>query len=247
MVWMNTVIELSRLMTDNTEYAKLLSSIKIANTNLRRVLSPIQVAHKIQRLINEEGSEITYDILPLTKGNITTFTRLLKLPEKYHDAVIWGESNDLGVGFSAASHISTLHDENDQSLLFSETSKQSISEKDVLNIISFYKKQNIPLREIIEKTTSARPTIINEYLVVISISPNTQEKIKKDSQMMQTSSIELLKKGLKDKFGIKDVMDVQLKDKNIGIILDESEYRKYKRQISLLKLEYDKITDYILQ
>ncbi len=234
-------------MTDNTEYANLLSSIKIAHTNLKRVLSPIQVAHQIQRLIDEEGLETTSVILPITKDHIATFIRLLTLPKEYHDAIIWGKSNSLGVGFSAASYISKLNDEKEQRLLFSEASKQSISEKDVLEIISFYKKHNVPLKDVIEKTTSARPNIINEYLVVISISLHTQAKIEQDSQMMKITPSELFKKHLKDKFEIMDVKDVQFKGNNIGIMFDEAEYKKYKQKISSLGLEYDEITDHIIQ
>ena len=234
-------------MTDNTEYAKLLSSIKIVKTGLKRILSPIQVAHQIQRLIDEEGLVTTQEILPLTKDSITTFTHLLKLPEQCHDAIAWGKSHDLTVGFSAASHISTLDDSDDQKLLFSETSKQSISEKDVLDIISFYKKRDIPLMEIIEKTTNARPCIINEYLVVISMSLDIQTKLEHNSQTMQIQSSELLKIRLKDKFGIMNVQKIRLKGKNIGILFHETEYKKYKRKIVLLGLEFDKIIDYLIQ
>ncbi len=234
-------------MTDNSEYAKLLSSIKIAKTNLKRILSPIQVAYQIQRLIDEEGLDKTQKILPLTKGNIATFTCLLKLPEQCHNAIAWGESNDLTVGFSAASHISTLDDKDDQKLLFFETSKQSISEKDVLQITSFYKKHNIPLMEVIEKTTNARPCIINEYLVVISIPLSTQTKLEHASQAMQIQPSELIKICLKDKFEIMDIGEIRFKGKNVGILFHETEYKKYKQKITLLGLEFDKIIDYILQ
>ncbi len=238
---------MSRLITDNKEYAKLLSSIKIANTNLKRVLSTIEVAHQIQRLISEEGEQVIPDILPLTKGNISTFTRLLKLPEKYHDAITWGESNDLGVGFSAASHISTLDKKEDQMLLFSETSKQSISEKDVLHIISFYKKHDISLKEVIQKTTNARPQIINEYLVVISISPQMQIKLEQDAYLLQTNSLRILEKNLRDRLGITHVEKIHQRGNNIGIVFKESEYKKYKQKILALGLEYDKITEYIIK
>ena len=46
---------MSKLMDDNIEYAKLLSSVNIANTGLKRQLSPSQVAEYIERLIEEEG------------------------------------------------------------------------------------------------------------------------------------------------------------------------------------------------
>ncbi len=233
-------------MTDNEEYAKLLSSIKIANTNLKRILSPIQTARQIQRLINEEGIKNVEDLLPLNKGNITYFIRLLDLPEKCHDAIVWGESNDLGVGFSAATIISTLKDKDDQLLLFNETSKRSISEKDVRQIISFYKKHDLPLSTIIQNVTNARPQILNTYLVVISISPKTETKLKNNAHLMGKRPLELLKECFQNKFLI-CIDDIQLKGKNVGIKMSEMEYKKYKKNISLLGLEYDGIIDHVME
>ena len=60
-------------MDDNEEYAKLLSSIKIANTGLQRQLSPIQVAQYIERLIGEVGMDTTLMLLPLKQKVISDF------------------------------------------------------------------------------------------------------------------------------------------------------------------------------
>ena len=73
-------------MDDNEQYAKLLASIKIANTGLRRPLSPFETAQFIQRLIDEEGYELAEELIPIKTKLISDFLQLLKLPEQCHDA-----------------------------------------------------------------------------------------------------------------------------------------------------------------
>lgn len=235
---------------DNTEYSKLLSSIKIANTNLRRVLSPIQTAQQIKRLIDEEGIETVEEILPLNKNNIMSFVHLLKLPEECHDGIVWGRSGDMGVGFSAASHIAALVNREDKLLLFNETSKNNISEKDVQQIISFYKKNDkkfdISLVDIIAKTTNARPSTSHLYIVVISISSDSKTKLENNAKITGRQPSKLLEEYFKQKFKITDIDSIELKGKNIAIGLKEHEYRKYKQVISTLRLEYDQITKHLI-
>ena len=138
-------------MEDNEEYAKLLSSINIAGTGLKRPLSPIQTAEYIQRLYDEEGSDTAKLLLPIATKITSDFLNLLKLPEQCRDAIIWGKSQDVGVGFSAASSISSLDKIDDQLLLFKEASNQSLDVPDIREIISFYKKNDLSLTEVIEK------------------------------------------------------------------------------------------------
>ena len=234
-------------MTDNVEYAKLLSSVTIANTSLRRVLSPIQTAYHIKKLVDEEGLDAAEMLLPLNKNNIKSFISLLNLPEECHDGIVWGASNNRGVGFSAASRISILDKKDDQLLLFNETSKMSISKKDVYEIISFYKKQDLPLDKVIHRTTNARPQISNLYLIVISISDTVKEMLQNNALIANKEPSELLCEYFQKKFQITHIDSVQIKGNNVAIGLHETEYRQYKNQISSLGLEYDEITQYLVE
>ena len=76
------------------------------------------------------------------------------LPEQCHDAITWGTTNELGVGFSAAQFISTLDKDDEKLLLFYEASKKGIGVEDIQKIINFYKKNDLPLIEVIQKVRS---------------------------------------------------------------------------------------------
>ena len=117
-------------------------------------------------------------ILPIGKDMIKYFIRLLKdLPEECHDAVLWGEANDLGVGFSTAHYVATLKNDEDKKYLFAAASNMRIKKEDIKEIISFYKKQDFPLKEVVEKVTNARPVVVITYLIVISISEGIKKKL----------------------------------------------------------------------
>jgi len=237
---------LPRLVDDNEEYAKLLSSINIANTGLRRITSPIQTAFLIKKIVNEEGLDVAESLLPIKKKIISDFISLISLPEQCHDAITWGTSNDLGVGFSAAHYIATLDKTDDKLLIFSEASKRQLAFEEITEIIRFYKKHDLPLEEVIQKITNTRPQKIITYLVVISILENSKKKLEDISSKMNKQPEEILKELIQKKFQLSEIDSVQLKGNNIAIALNETDYRNYKKQISNLKLEYDKISEYVI-
>jgi len=234
-------------MDDNETYAKLLSSIKLAKTGFRRPLSPIQTAYLIERLVNEEGEDVALSLLPIEKTIMSDFLSLKNnLPEQCHDAITWGKTNDLGVGFSAGHFISTLDTDDEKLLLFSETSKNSLDVEEIRRIIKYYKDHDLPLEDVIQKETNARPQIFTTYLIVISISENSKKKLEEISNKMNKQPEGILNELIQKKFQILEIDGVQLKGNNIAIALNETEYRNYKKQISKLGLEYDKITDHLV-
>lgn len=234
-------------MDDNDQYAKLLSSIKPQNMRLKRPLSPIQTAVLIDRLINEEGQDIAESLLPIGKKIISDFLQLKNdLPEECHDAVTWGASDELGVGFSVAHFIATLEKHDEKLLLFNEASKKTIDAKDIQEIIRHYKKKDLTLEEVIQKVTDARPQILTTYLVVISISENSKKKLEEISKKSQKTSEESLDELIKKKFNLLEIDSIQMKGNNVAIALKEKEYREYKKLISKLGLDYDEITEYLV-
>lgn len=239
---------LSRLIDDNELYAKLLASIKIKEKiGLRRPLSPIQTAYLIERLVNEEGQDVAESHLPIKTKIISDFIRLKNdLPEQCHDGVTWGTSKDLGVVFSTAHYIATLDKNDDKLLIFSEASKKQLKFKEITEIIRFYKKHDLPLDDVIKKVTNVRPQKITTYLIVISISENSKKKIEEISNKMNKQPEEILSELIQKKLQLSEIDSVQLKGNNIAIALNETEYRNYKKQISKLKLEYDKITEHLV-
>jgi len=234
-------------MDNNEEYAKLLSSVKTANTGFRRPLSPIQTAEYIQRLIDEEGSENAELMLPLAKTLISNFLRLLELPEQCHNAIIWGETKDFAVGFSAASFIARLKQDDDKLLLFLETSKQNLIVTEITKITTFYAKNDLSLLEAIEKITSVRPKIIHSYLVVISIQDDVKKKLEEFSTKLNKTWEQIMCDKLAEKFGIKNVDSIIMKGNNVVVTLEKNQYLNYKKHIKELGLEYDKITEYLVK
>ncbi|MDA8001880.1 MAG: hypothetical protein MPL62_11410 [Alphaproteobacteria bacterium] len=128
------------LVLDNELYSMLLSSIKNSGTGLKRVLSPVQCAKLIKRLVDRVGYEDVELILPVTDSTIRDFVRLLDLPTDYHERVIWGATGDNGVTFSSAAEIARLEDDGDKSALFGFTVEKRIPEMDVHRIVTLYKE-----------------------------------------------------------------------------------------------------------
>lgn len=234
-------------MDNNEEYAKLLSSIKTANTGFRRPLSPIQTAQYIQRLVDEEGKDSAELLIPLGKTMFGDFLRLLKLPEQCHNAIIWGETKDFAVGFSAAAFLAKLETDEDKLLLFHETSKQSLIVTEIKKINDYYKKNDLSLLEAIEKITSVRSEIIHSYLVIISIQENIQKKLEEISKEFNKTSKEIMCEKLAEKFEVTNIDSIIIKGKNIAITLKEDQYLNYKKHIKKLGLEYDKITEFLVK
>ena len=234
-------------MDDNDQYAKLLSSIKIQNMGLRRPLTPIQTAFLIERLINEEGQDVAESLLPIGKKIITDFIQLKNdLPEECHDAVTWGTSDELGVGFSVAHFIATLDKNDEKLLLFNAASQKTIGAKDIQEIIRHYKKQDLSLEEVIQQVTDARPQILTTYLVVISISNNSKKKLEEISKRSQKTQSESLDELFKKKFNILKIDNIQMKGNNVALSLKKNEYKDYKKIILKLDLDYDAITEYLV-
>jgi len=235
-------------MDNNEEYAKLLASINIANTGLRRPLSPIQTSEYIQKLSDEQGKENLELLLPIEKTIISDFLILLKLPEQCHEAIVWGLTKDYGVGFSASAVIATLKEQDEQLLLFTESSKHTLDVEAIKEIVTFYKnKENdLPFIDVIKKVTNTRPEKIQSYLVVISILDNSKKKLEELSTKQNKRNEDILKDKFAEKFQISNVRDILMKGNNIAITLNEDQYHNYKIQIKKQNLEYDKITEYLV-
>jgi len=235
-------------MDNNEEYAKLLASINIANTGLRRPLSPIQTSEYVQKLSDEEGKENVSLLLPIEKKIISDFLILLKLPEQCHEAIVWGLTKDYGVGFSASAVIATLKEQDEQLLLFTESSKHTLDVEAIKEIVTFYKnKENdLPFIDVIEKVTNTQPEKIQSYLVVISILDNSKKKLEELSTKQNKRNEDILKDKFAEKFQISNVHDILMKGNNVAITLNEDQYHNYKIQIKKQNLEYDKITEYLV-
>lgn len=233
-------------MDDNEEYAKLLSSIKIANTGLQRQLSPIQVAQYIERLIGEVGMDTTLMLLPLKQKVISDFRVLLTFPETVQDLIIWGNTKDGGIGFSACVFIAPIKKPEDRELLCKEAAKTEFKVDEIKEIVRYFREHDDPLIDAIEKITNSRPTITKSYMVVISFLDNTKKIMNEISTKLNKSNEELIIIKLFEKFHLDKITIVVIKGNNIIIEMNEEQYRYYKTTITKNKLEFDKITEFLV-
>jgi hypothetical protein len=233
-------------MDDNIEYAKLLSSVNTGKTGLQRQLSPIEVAQYIERLVDEEGMDTTLMLLPLEKKLISDFRVLLTFPERVQNGIIWGQTKDGGLGFSAVVYIAPLKESENREMLCKAAAKKEFKVDEIKEIVRFYRENDIPLIDVIEKITNSRPVITKSYMVVISFLEDIQKKISEIAKKLNKSNDEVIIMKLKEKLELNGITTVVSKGKNILIDMDEEQYRQYKTQVKNKKLEFDKITEFLV-
>ena len=237
---------MSKLVDDNIEFAKLLSSVNTGKTGLQRQLSPIEVAQYIERLVDEEGMDTTLMLLPLETKLISDFRVLLTFPLQVQDGIIWGQTKDGGLGFSAAVFIAPLKKSEERELLCKEAAKKELKVDEIKEIVRFFRESGEPLIDVIEKITNARPVITKSYMVVISFLEDVQKKTNEIAKKVNKSNEEVIIMKLKEKLGLNGITTVVSRGKNIIVDMDEEQYRHYKTQIKNKKLEFDKITEFLV-
>ncbi len=168
--------------------AKLLASINVSYSE--RPISPIQVAEEIGELLKElngDKNELKKR-LPLSQGIIDGFLRLLNLPGKIQDIIVWGESNkNTGeISFSAASYICKLENSEDVLKLVGAMHDldRPITKEEIKDIISL-KKHNSgkPIENCINEVLGVtRPTVIQHFLFISGIDPSIVNELKAESQ-----------------------------------------------------------------
>jgi len=237
---------LSKLVDDNVEYAKLLSSVNIAKTGLKRQLSPIQVAEHIERLIEEEGMENTLMLIPLKQKLISDFRILLTFPETVQDLIIWGASKDGALGFSVCVFIGPLKKTEDRDLLCKEAANKSLLVTEVKEIVKFFREHDVSLIDVIENITKSRPKITHSYMVVISFLKDIQKKITELAKNSNQSIEELIIMSMNKKFQISGITTAVVKGENIILEMNKEQYIHYKTKIKENNLEFDKITEFLV-
>ena len=230
-------------MDNNQTYAKLLASIQ---TSGKRPLSPLETAGLIERLVNEEGRETAELLLPIEKDMIMYFLRLKNgLPEECQNAVLWGTTNSLGVGFTASHLIATLNDDEDKRQLFSLCFQKKISKEDIKKIISEFKRTKQPFEKVIEKIYGSIRKITT-YMIVLAISENTVKRLEEKSKAENKSTEEIFVNSLKEKLEVDNAKNFKIQGANLAFTLSESDYEKYRSKLSELDVIFDETTDYIV-
>ena len=190
---------------------------------------------------------IALEVLPIKKDMIANFLRLHSLPEECHDAIFWGESGDIGVGFTSASEIAELKDRNDMIYLFSRAMDKKITKTEIIEIKSFSKNKNISIKESTDKILGSRPEQIMNHMIVFELSKKAKKLLFDMIEKTKLSENEVIINKLKENSSLSNVKGISIKGDRVGIILDSDNYKKFKQSILDLKIDYDYLGDFILK
>lgn len=181
---------MNKLVDDVKAYAQLLNSVarQKDGSGIRRPLSPVQCAHYIKRLINEnaESLEQVSERLGLGKpktlsniykkrntSQITTFLNLLKVSEKSRELAGWGYEKYPKIPFSLVAQLSNMtHDEQDLIIqsVFSDSGKRVLGKEDVKKIRKWRNdNRDLPMEDCVKNVLKLKPVSSTKHLVVADI------------------------------------------------------------------------------
>ena len=219
-----------KLIDDLDTFSKLLTSVKTANTNYIRTLSPFQVSELLQRLVDEEGFEMAVEILPIQKDMINEFLRLKKLPEECQNAIFWNDGGGLGVGFTTAAKIAELDSQEDMTFLFNSALEKSLGKTDVRKINSDSKENKKTIQESYERILNSKPQVNRSYIVVMELNLESYNKLQNELKDMHKGMGELLAEKIKNKFQI-EIIGITIKKERVALTLNQENYKKFKNKI----------------
>lgn len=187
---------MSKLIDDVGTYAQLLSSVgrQKDGSGIKRPLTPVQCAHYIKRLIeeNNESHEQVSERLGLGKpknlsniykkrdtSQITTFLNLLKVSEKSRELAGWGYEKYPKIPFSLVAQLSTMTSV-EQDLIIQSTfgdGKSRVLGKEDVKKIRKWRKENpdLPMADCIKNILKLKPVSNVRHLVVADIHENLEK------------------------------------------------------------------------
>ena len=259
------MIELSKLVMDVKEYAKLLNSVsqRGLGPGRKRPLSPVQCAEYIKRLIDEEGVSLDKiaEMLNLGKSRdasnmykrrdtsqIAVFLNLLKVSEKSRDLAGWSTEKYPKIPFSIISQLCTMNEE-DQDLIIQSIlnprDKKQVVRRDV-EVIKKWRNENpdLSIRECLEKVLRLKPVAEVTHMVTVEIHDNLRRFMESNPDYKERL-LEMLHDGLDGRFH-----DINTGESVMVISMDEDAYRifhehQYKLNSSYAEFLYGFLEDKI--
>ena len=90
------------------------------------------------------------------------------------------------------------------------------------------------------------PSIIEKYMVVLSINDETIKKIEEFARDNDVTSHVMFGRLVKERFGLETVEGSRIKGHNAAFTLEELDFKSYESQILNHKLRFDNIPKYIV-
>lgn len=215
--------------------AELLTSINTKNTKYVRALLPWSCTLIMRQLINEIGKEEAISRLPIGNDMVEQFLLLERIPNDKKRSVMWNETNGLGVTFSSALKISRLENDNEKRKLMGAVLEHGFTKIQTDNIVVLKNKNpNMSIEECIEEIVKFRPTIIQSYMVVLSIKP-LKNKLDDLSKTQNKRVNDIIKKAFESNLRL-PIDAVSVIADNTAISMTEETYEKYEQIIKGKKL-----------
>ena len=211
---------MNRLMDDIKTYAKLLNSVARQGdgSGIKRPLTPVQCAHYIKRLMNEnnESLEQVSERLGLGKpknlsniyrkrdtSQISTFLNLLNVSEKSRDLAGWGYEKHPKIPFSLVAQLSNMTFYEQDLIIqstFNDAGKRVLGKEDVKKIRQWKNNNpNMPIEDCIKNVLKLKPASNLNHLVVADIYENLKKFLDMDADP-EGRLITLLKKQIEGEF-----------------------------------------------
>ena len=215
--------------------AKLLTSINTKNTEYTRTLLPWSCTLIMRQLINEKGKKVAISRLPIQEDMFEQFLLLEKIPDDKKRSVIWNETEGTGVVFSSALKIARLKNDDDKKKLMGAVLEHGFTKIQTDNIVVLKNKNpDMIIEECIEEIVEFRPTIIQSYMVVLSIK-NLENNLEELSKAKNKRTNEIIKDAFEMNLGL-SIDAVSIRGDNTAISMTEEAYKKYEQVINEKKL-----------
>ena len=187
---------MNRLIDDIKTYAQLLNSVgrQKDGSGIKRPLTPVQCAHYIKRLIDEnnESPEQVSERLGLGKpknlsniykkrdtSQINTFLNLLNVSEKSRELAGWGYEKYPLIPFSLVAQLSNMTTDEQDLIIqstFNDAGRRVLGKEDVKKIRKWRRDNpDLPIEECVKNLLKLKPASNINHLVVADIRDNLKK------------------------------------------------------------------------
>ena len=145
-----------------------------------RPKSPTEVGRLFQVALNNGASrsECAKKVHLEGTSMVSRFTSLLKLDPAIRHFVDWGTTNDVNLGFSAASELGRIAKSSQQEC-FKAIIENRFKKTEVQQLNQFLQRTKKSLKECIQEVIQFRPTIITQVVFIGKIThPNTMRRLR---------------------------------------------------------------------
>ena len=187
---------MSRVIDDVDLYAQLLNSVARQGDGqgTRRPLTPVQCAHYIRRMM-DENSETSGQVaerlgLGRPKGasniykkrdtsQVAAFLNLLKVSEKSRELAGWGYEKHPKIPFSLVAQLSSMKPEEQDAIIqsaFNDEGRRVLGKEDVKKIRRWRNDNpDLPIEDCIRGVLRLKPVASTRHLVVADIRANLEK------------------------------------------------------------------------